>query len=287
MSCDPAVVGEALVDDHELACTLGKAVVVDREEAADRDEVILLRGEDRAVAQIGDRADDRGQRPALPAGLTVLDEDGVLGDAGGVEDQRHFVLARKTVDLRQVLDRERLSAHHVHAGLLPHVGDAVAPGGPERFLESIQIDVAFERKVRARVGCLGDGHVDPDAARQFDVDARSREVEVRRDQLSGLNEHLRQEMLGAPALVRRDQMAISVDLAHGGFEPEEAPRSRVRLVADLHRRALLLRERRRAAIGEEVDVDVLRAQKECVVSARLRARPYVPRPRRAQSVRRL
>ncbi len=139
------------------------------------------------------------------------------------------------------------------------------PAAARRLLESSQIDVALERKVRARIGGLGDGDVDPDAARQFDVDARRREVEVRRHQLSGSNERFREEVLGAPALVRRDQMAISVDLAHGGFEPEEAARSRVGLVAELHRRALLLRERGRAAVREEVDVDVLRAQKERVV----------------------
>ena len=71
-------------------------------------------------------------------------------------------------------------------------------------------------------------------------------------------------MLGAAPLVGGNHVPVAVDLADGLLEPEEAPRARVRLVAELHRGALLLGERGRAAVGQEIDVDVLGAQQERV-----------------------
>ena len=47
-----AVVREPLVDDDQLAGPVRDGVVVQGEEPADRDEVVLLRGEDGAVGQV-------------------------------------------------------------------------------------------------------------------------------------------------------------------------------------------------------------------------------------------
>ena len=121
---------------------------------------------------------------------------------------------------------------------------------------------------------LRHGDVDPRAARERHVLARRREVQVRRDDPAGPDQHPREEVLGAAALVGGDQMPVAVEVVHRLLEPEVAARARVRLVAELHGRALLLGERRRAAVGEQVDEDVLGAQQEGVVSRlddRLRA----------------
>ena len=75
-------------------------------------------------------------------------------------------------------------------------------------------------------------------------------------------------MLRAAPLVRRDQVLPAVHLAHRRLEPVEAARAGVRLVAELHRGALLLRHRRRAAVGQQVDVDVVGAKQERVEAGR-------------------
>ena len=80
-------------------------------------------------------------------------------------------------------------------------------------------------------------------------------------------------MLGAAPLVRRDHVPVAVDLLHRLLEPEEAPRAGVRLVAELHRRALLLREGRGAAVRQQVDEDVVGAEQERVVAGRLERAP--------------
>ncbi len=266
MPGDATVVREALVDNDQLARLLGERVVIQREHAADRDEVILLRREDRRVREQRDLPDQLGERLLRVARLAVLDEERVLRDPGRVEDERHSVLECQPADSGEVGERERLPAGHVQAGLHAHERDAFGRGGREHLLEGDQIDVALEQVRRLGVARLRDRDVDPDAARELDVRARGREVEVGRHEQTGLDEQLREQVLGAATLVGRDDMPVAVQLPHRLLEPVEAARARVRLVAELHRGALLLRERGRAAVGEEVDEDVVRAEQERVVA---------------------
>ena len=121
---------------------------------------------------------------------------------------------------------------------------------------------------RLGIARLRDRDVGPHAARQLCMHAGRREVQVRQHELAGLHEHAREQMLGAASLVRRDQVPPAVDVAHRRFEPVEAARAGVRLVAELHRRALLLRHRRGAAVGQEIDVDVVGAEQERVEAGR-------------------
>ena len=180
-------------------------------------------------------------------------------------------------DGREVRKRERLTACHVQARFDADEGDALRAGG-EHALEAYEVDIALERVRRLRVARLGDGDVDPGAARKLDVRARGREVEVRRHQRPRLDQELREQVLGAAPLMGRDQVPVAVGLPHRSFEPEEAARPGVRLVAELHRRALLLRQRRRAAVRQEVDEHVVGAEQEGVVAGLLERGP--PRRRR-------
>jgi hypothetical protein len=76
-------------------------------------------------------------------------------------------------------------------------------------------------------------------------------------------------------------MLVAVGLPHRLLEPEEAAGARIGLVTELHRRALLLGKGRGAAIGEEIDEDILGAQQEGVVAGGLeRAPPLRLRPER-------
>jgi len=221
---ESAVMREALVDDHELARAFGKRVVVQCKHAADRDEVVLLRGEHGAVGERRDAADQLGELEVPAAGFAILDEQRVLRNARRIEDQRHAVTRREVAYSLEVSERERLAARHVQAGLDTHERHALGRGR-EDVVERLEVDVALERVERLRIARLADRDVDPRAARELDVRARRREVEVRRDEGAWGHEQLREQMLGAASLVRRDDVAVAEDLLDRALEPEEAARA--------------------------------------------------------------
>src|ERR1019366_10155376 len=80
----------------------------------------------------------------------------------------------------------------------------------------------------------------------------------------GLDDDLRENVLGAAPLVRGDQLRIAVDVADGLLEVVEVSRAGIRLVAHHHPGPLAIAHRARARIGEQVDVDVLGLDEERV-----------------------
>jgi hypothetical protein len=80
-----------LKPDLDVATALGELVVVDREPAADVGERILLRAHRHPVGKHGDLADDLRDRAVALAGLALADQPCVLGEAAGVEEERHAV----------------------------------------------------------------------------------------------------------------------------------------------------------------------------------------------------
>ena len=98
------------------------------------------------------------------------------------------------------------------------------------------------------------------SALQLLMRARRGEVHVARDDVPRPDEDARDEVLGAAPLVGRDDVPEAVDLAHGGLEAVEGFRAGVGLVARHHGCPLPVAHGVRAAVGEEVDVDVLALQ---------------------------
>ncbi len=86
-----AVRVEALVHDDEVAQLLEQVVLVDGHEAADVDEAVLLGAHPGAVGVRAELEDDLGDRAIGVAGLALLDEQGVLDDAGRVEEEADAV----------------------------------------------------------------------------------------------------------------------------------------------------------------------------------------------------
>ena len=82
----------------------------------------------------------------------------------------------------------------------------------------------------------------------------------------GLMQHLREDVLGAAALVGRHDVAVAVVLLDGLFEVIEVAAAGVGLVAQHHAGPLPVAHRAGAAVGQQVDVDVLGAQQEGVVA---------------------
>ena len=104
------------------------------------------------------------------------------------------------------------------------------------------------------------------AARQLLVQARGGEVHVARHVVAGLDQDARQQVLGAAALVGRDDVAVAVVLLDRRFEVVEVAAAGIGLVAHHHAGPLPVAHRAGAAVGQQVDVDVLGAQQEGVVA---------------------
>ena len=135
MPGDAAVVREALVDDDELARRSASASSFSASSPPIGTKWSFFDEKTAPSAQARDLADDRRERAVRVAGLALLDEERVLRDPRRVEDQRHAVRARELADAAQVLDRERLAAGHVQAGLLADEGDAARRRPREHALE--------------------------------------------------------------------------------------------------------------------------------------------------------
>ena len=104
------------------------------------------------------------------------------------------------------------------------------------------------------------------AAGQLLVEPGRREVHVPRDVVARLDQRLADQVLGAAALVRRDDVAVAVEALDGRLEVVEVAAPGVRLVAEHHPGPLAVAHRGRAGVGEEIDVDVVAVEQERVVA---------------------
>ncbi len=81
---------------------------------------------------------------------------------------------------------------------------------------------------------FGNDHVHKRAAGQFLVQPRSREIHVARNEITGLDQHPRQDVFGAAPLVRRHNVPVAVILLHRFFEVIEILATRVGFIALHH-----------------------------------------------------
>ena len=132
-----------------------------RQPAADVGEAVLLRRHRHAVGERRHLAHDVGDRPVGLARLALLDEPGVLGEAAGVEEQRHAVAVADRAHRAQVLERDRLAAARVVGDGHEHdrdaLGAALARAGASSAATSMLPLNGWQRR---RVAALGDHEVD-------------------------------------------------------------------------------------------------------------------------------
>ena len=169
-------------------------------------------------------------------------------------------------DGAHVRHRHRLAAagvvrHREHAARNPlpaHLGDE----GPER----VHVHVALERVARLRLAALADHQVHRAArrcTRCWRAWCRSACCSApRRPGLQSVEKRMRSA--ARPWCVGRTWRKPKMSL-HRRLEAEPRPAPGVGLVAAHHRRPLLRAHRGGAAVGEEVDQDVLGADQEDVV----------------------
>src|SRR5450756_1900933 len=111
-----------------------------------------------------------------------------------------------------------------------------------------------------------DSHVHEGAPGELLVQARRGEVHVAGHDVAGLDEDLRQDVLGGAALVGGHQVLVAVDLPNRRLEVVEVAAAGVGLVAEHHAGPLAVAHGARAGVGEQVDVDVLALQQKGVVA---------------------
>jgi len=159
---------------------------------------------------------------------------------------------------------DRLAA----AGVVGHrqhdAGNRVAVLGQEG-LQPVEVHVALERVVAARIEPFGDDQVVAFGAGRFDVAARRVEMGVGRDHPAGPAEDREQDRLGRPALVGWDHMFERHQLLHRRLEAEEGRAAGVAFVARHERRLLAGAHGRGPAVGQQVDQHVVGVQGEQVV----------------------
>ena len=262
----PAVSVQALIDDHHVPRLLEQRVVVHGQPAADVHQGVLLAAHRAAVGVGAEFLEDFRHRPRLVARLALLDKIGVFDGARGVEHDAKPVPVGQFADGADVRHRNRLPAGHVDRGRNADVGDVAGADLLDEVFNRLQIDVALERVFAGRIVPLGNDDVDEGAAGEFLVQPGSGEVHVARHQVARLDEQARQDVLGAASLVGGHEVAIAVVLSHRVFQVVEIAAARVGFVAEHHAGPLPIAHGVGAAIGEQVDVNVFRAEEERVVA---------------------
>ncbi len=177
---------------------------------------------------------------------------------------------------------DRLAARHVHGGREAHVGDVAGALLADQALELREVHVTLERRAVGRVvRCVHD-HVDEDAARQFLVQARGGEVHVAGHVLPLADRDLADQVFRAAALVGRHDVLVTVVRLDRRLEAVEVAAAGVGLVAEHHAGPLAVAHGAGAAVGQQVDVDVVGAQQEGVVARVGQRALAVLAPRHAQ-----
>ncbi len=219
---------------------------------------------------------DLPHRPVLIAFFPQFDEEGVLGEAAGVEVKRDAVLVGEGGHLPDVSHGHRLPAHGVvgdgehdqRNALRPHLGD--------ELLQGPGVHVAFEGMYGLGDLPFGDHQVHRPGTLVLHVGPGGVEVGVVGHHVALLvpygilwTHDREQYALGGPALVGGDDVLKAEDRLHRCLEAPPAGAAGIGLVPTHGRRPLLAAHGSRAAVGEQVDEHVLGAKGEEVVVGRL------------------
>ena len=236
----PAVGGEPLREDFQVAALLGEAVVVEGQPAADVGQRVLLRRHGHPGRQAGHLPDDVPHRDVGVTRLPGLDEPGVLGEPARVEEQR---LAEPVTDLADRADvghADRLPAAGVVGHRQHHQRDV---GGPlaEQPFQRADVHVALERVAQGRLKALRDRQVGGLGPGELDIGPCRIEVRVVRDDPARAAGYGEQDLLGRPALMGRQDVPEREQGGHRVAEPVERGRSRVGFAAPLDAGPLLRR----------------------------------------------
>ena len=142
--------------------------------------------------------------------LALLDEEGVLHHARGIEEEPDAVLAAERAQGLHVRHAHRLAARHVHGAGQADVGDlaGAALGDQRSSLPRSTLPLKGCRSAGSWASSMITSTKMPPG--QFLVQARGREVHVARHVLALADRRLADQVLGAASLVRRHDVLVAV-----------------------------------------------------------------------------
>ncbi len=167
-------------------------VVVQREPAADIDQRVFLAAH-RAAVGIGTELPQDGGNVLIPiAGLTLLNEIGVLDRPRRIQHHADSMTMGELAHLAHIRHRYGLAAGHVHGARHANIGNAFGTDFLYQRLKRIQIDIAFEGALIGRIVRFRHDDVDECSAGQFLVQSRGSEIHIAGHDVARLDQHARQ-----------------------------------------------------------------------------------------------
>ena len=190
----------------------------------------------------------------------------VLGNPGHVMDQHDVVLVAPCSGLFQVSHRNGLAACHVDAGCDADVRDLVGAYFVDECIQLIEVDVTLEGMLRVGVVRFIDDDINKRCTGQFLVQACGGEVHVARYVVARRDQDLAQNVFGAAALVARNRVLVAVVLLDCIAQAIKIAATRVSFIAHHDAGPLPVAHRAHTRVGQQVDIDIFRAQQEGVVA---------------------
>ena len=131
-------------DHHQVAQLFEKVPVVHGQPAADVDQIIFLGAHPRAVAVTAKLLQNLRDGLVGVSGFAFLNEEGILHQARGVEEDLDAVLIAQRAQRLDVLHAHRLAARHVDGAGQADVRDLVRAFALDQRFDLVEIDVALE-----------------------------------------------------------------------------------------------------------------------------------------------
>ena len=249
---------ETLGEDEQVVRLLCPLAVVQRQEAADVGQPVLLGRHGAAISNREHLLRDGLGRVVRVALLAQLDKPGVLSEPTGVEEHGDAILIADRSDGPQVHHRHWLATAGVVRDRDHHQRDPLhAPsldGAPQR----IHVHIALERQDRGRIPTLRGNHVQRLRALVLDVRPGRIEVCVVGDGVAVADRDREEDLLCRPSLVGGDDVPIAGEVTDDFLEAVERTAASVRLVAKHHPGPLLRRHGAGSGVGQQIDDNLVR-----------------------------
>ena len=182
--------------------------------AADVDDAVLLGAHHAAVGERERLLGDLAGGAVAVARLAARDQPGVLGEPGGVQEERD---AGDVAQCRRPAWRFSMDTGWPPPPLLVMVmrtRPTRCPSGPSGWpRERVEVDVALERLAAVEVARpRRHGRSRASHARSFDVGARGVEMRVGQDEVAALEQRREQHAFGGAPLVGRKDVRVAGQL---------------------------------------------------------------------------
>ena len=209
-----------------------------------------------------------------------MDEPGILGKTGSVDEQERPVTMHQFRHFPQVLHAHRLPAGGVTGKGHDHQRDLFNGMTFENVLHLFQIHIPFERIFVRNIKSLTHTAVHSRSLPVFDMTLGGIEMTVARDDIPLFHQHREQDVLRGPPLMRGQEIFKPGDLPDGLLQMFIGGSPRIALIPLHQGSPLMMAHRSRARIGQQIDHHLVAPEIEHVVMGT--TDPFFPLLTRAQ-----